>query len=79
MFARILVPSDGSTAASQALQEAICLARGHKTTIRLLHVVERLRLDQGLEPVVAIAEIIRMMEAGGKRLLQSAGAMVQAA
>ncbi|MDZ5456126.1 universal stress protein [Azohydromonas lata] len=39
MYARILVPIDGSDAAAQGLREAIALARELKSTLVLLHVV----------------------------------------
>lgn len=40
MYARILVPVDGSAASSQGLNEAIELARNLKARLRLVHVVE---------------------------------------
>ena len=40
MYARILVPVDGSAASAQGLDEAIELARHLKARIRLVHVVE---------------------------------------
>jgi nucleotide-binding universal stress UspA family protein len=40
MYARILVPVDGSTASTQGLDEAIELARHLKARMRLVHVVE---------------------------------------
>jgi nucleotide-binding universal stress UspA family protein len=78
MYARILVAIDGSTAANLALHEAVPLARSRESTIRLLHVVCRPPLDEGLHPLLSIADIVGKMETAGGHVLQSARALVRA-
>jgi nucleotide-binding universal stress UspA family protein len=68
MYQRILVPVDGSPTATRGLREAIRLAKGHDATLRLLHVVDRLPLTQGMEPPAIIEELlVRLPEAGSRR------------
>jgi len=68
MYQRILVPVDGSRTATRGLREAIRLAKGHDATLRLLHVVDRLPLTQGLEPPAIIEELlVRSPEAVSRR------------
>ncbi|WP_016833626.1 universal stress protein [Herbaspirillum lusitanum] len=53
MYAKILVPVDGSHTANQALDEAIKLAKALGSTIEVLHVVDNSHLlyDTGLSGV----------------------------
>ena len=77
MFKRILVPVDGSTSANDGLREAIRLARAGSGIIRLMHVVERLSLDQGLQPALISVDILRQMQVAGRSVLRVAEATVK--
>jgi nucleotide-binding universal stress UspA family protein len=75
MYQRILVPVDGSRTATCGLREAIRLAKGHDTTLRLLHVIDRLPLLQGMEPPVIIEELLRSAERAGHAVLEAGAAL----
>lgn len=49
-YQRILVPIDGSEIGHRGLQEAIKLALTTRGSIRLIHVVDELRMEQSGEP-----------------------------
>lgn len=74
-YKRILVPVDGSATATRGLREAIRLARGLDATIRLLHVVDRLPLAQGMGPPVIIEERLRSVERAGRAVLEAGAAL----
>jgi len=75
MYKRILVPVDGSPTATRGLREAIRLAKGHDSTLRLLHVVDRLPLTQGMEPPAIIEELLRSAERAGHAVLEAGAAL----
>jgi nucleotide-binding universal stress UspA family protein len=47
MYAKILVPVDGSEASTRALSEAMNIAKEHSSRLRLLHVVKTPIVDYG--------------------------------
>lgn len=47
MYAKILVPVDGSEASTLALNEAVQIAKEHGSKLRLLHVVKAPMVDYG--------------------------------
>lgn len=60
MYAKILVPVDGSASSNQALDEAIKLAHAFGSTIEALHIVDHSHLlyDTGLTPAADLHETI---------------------
>lgn len=72
MYRQLLVPVDRSAAANAGLQEAIRLAGNSRASIRLVHVIDRLSLVQGLQPVQIIEEMLVGMERAGWDILASA-------
>lgn len=78
MFKRILVAVDGSQTAEQALQEAIKLAKEFGAQLRIVHVVDVVNLNLGVEfpnPV----EILDAMTKSGQEILRKAEAVARAA
>jgi nucleotide-binding universal stress UspA family protein len=79
MYARILVPLDGSDTAAQGLREAMTLARALKSTLVLLHVVNEypLLVDLG---AAAHCETLRqdLVEFGNELLAQACRDAAQA-
>lgn len=73
MYARILVPLDGSPTSSLALEHAAALARLCAATVVLLHVIEELERVSGFErPRAYIEEIRPGFLAAGQALLDQA-------
>lgn len=70
MYRRILVPVDGSAAASQGLNEAIELASNLKARIRLVHVVEPILLMPAEAMAGAVIELAEGVRHAGSELLQ---------
>ncbi|MBO9685678.1 MAG: universal stress protein [Mitsuaria chitosanitabida] len=72
MYARILVPIDGSPTANAGLDEAIRLALKLDATLVLLHVVNERPLMLETATAASFDEIRRQMLADGDRLLEDA-------
>lgn len=70
MYRRILVPVDGSAAASQGLDEAIELARNLKAHIHLVHVVEPFVMMPAEAMAGAAIELAEGVRAAGAALLK---------
>ena len=68
MYKRILVAVDGSDTSNLALQEAIKLAKGQKSVLLLLHVVD-LTMAYSAVQAPYIVEYRKAMEAEGKTVL----------
>lgn len=51
MFERILIPTDGSAAASAAVETALDLAEAHDATVQALYVIEPVYTDAGSNQV----------------------------
>lgn len=79
MYARILVPVDGSPTATAGLREAMRLARGGRATIRLIHVIDRLSLVQAMDPTPMVVDIMKSLEVSGRSALEEARALVEKA
>ena len=78
MFKRILVAVDGSDTADQALQEAIKLAKEFGAQLRIVHVVDVVNLNLGVE-FPNPAEILDAMTKSGQEILRKAEAVARAA
>ena len=73
MYAKILVPVDGSEASLRALQEAVALAKDHGATLRLLHILKTPLLNyrfssDDLAPAEVVAASFRI----GHEILEAA-------
>lgn len=73
MYAKILVPVDGSEASVRALQEAVALAKDHGATLRLLHILKMPTLNYGfssddLSPAEVVAASCRI----GREIIEAA-------
>jgi len=79
MYQRIFVPVDGRPTSRRGLDEAIALARFTKGRIHLMHVVDDMPIvAEGVEAFPApAADIIEMVNDGGKEILANAQATVQ--
>ena len=71
MYAKILVPLDGSEAADCGLHEAVGLASGHATRLHLLHVVEGLPLGE-TPPSAEFDAVLEGLRRRGEALLARA-------
>ena len=72
-YKRILVPVDGSATATAGLREAIRLAKGQKATLQLVHVVDQHSVVMlGMETAAFLDEMLKGLEASGRRILARA-------
>lgn len=75
-YKRILVPVDGSPTASAGLREAIGLAKDSGASLQLVHVVDQHAVVMtGAEGVAFVDDVLKGMEAVGRRVLKRAEAM----
>jgi len=80
MYARILVPIDGSPCSDRGLDEAIALARLSGGGLRLLHIVDDLILVTSIDGAAAMnAALVPLLRQGGESLLQAGRARAAAA
>jgi nucleotide-binding universal stress UspA family protein len=75
MYARILVPIDGSATAARGLQEAIQLAQAIGSRLRLVHVVNELILDPNLSAGFYSDTVIEHLRENGRRILDELAAL----
>ncbi len=79
MYERILVPFDGSATSSEALTEAVRIARFCSSRLRLIHVVDPLLYITGLEVGgVYMNEIVPGLLAAAEELLSKARESIEA-
>ena len=80
MYAKLLVPIDGSETAQLALDHAAALARLSGARIVLLHVVDALAHSRGFEPPQAYVDEVRpRFLAAGRDVLDRAAARLREA
>ena len=80
MYQRILVPVDGSDAATKALVAALQLARESNGRVRLVHVVEELAYLTGYEQYGGYSgELVSAMRDAGNKVLDDAMAIARSA
>jgi nucleotide-binding universal stress UspA family protein len=77
MYRRILVPLDGSRTAKRGLEEAIRLARIHKSRLHLIHVVDVFVVTPTLEGGRYVDDIQNSFRASGAKLLKTAEAAIR--
>lgn len=75
MYARILVPVDGSETATRGLEEAIRLAQALGSSLKLVHIVDDSALALNPEAGVAAAPLVADFAEGGKQVLEEASAL----
>jgi nucleotide-binding universal stress UspA family protein len=74
MYAKILVPVDGSATAMKGLKEAIQLARAVQAKVKLVHIVNELLADYTLAPSVYYEKVIEGEREAGRQTLSKAQA-----
>ncbi len=74
MYAKILVPVDGSETSTRGLNEAIRLAKAQGSQLLLVHIVNELILEYSYSPGVYATNLIEMLVKGGKEVLDAAAA-----
>ena len=79
MYQRILVPVDGSPAASRGLDEAIELARNQDAELLLVHVIDEWKLAAGDIAAVNLDAGARRLREAGAPLLRDAQARARQA
>lgn len=74
MYARILVPVDGSQTAMLGLDEAVRIATALGSKLRLLHVVNDIAAFAGLEAALYSEQLLQGLRARGEAILAEAEA-----
>ena len=74
MYAKILVPIDGSQASAAGLTEGIKIAKSQGSEIRLVHVVDDLILEAGYGDGVYACDAVEVLRKAGRDLLDAAQA-----
>ena len=72
MYKRILVPVDGSSAATAGLEQAVEFARDQKAKLRIIHIVDETVLAEYPEMIGNTAQLIETMIEDGKKTLEKA-------
>jgi nucleotide-binding universal stress UspA family protein len=72
MYARILVPVDGSETSSLGLDEAIKIAKVDGSRLRLVHVVNEYIFDYTYSPTAFASNLIDVLQESGKKILAEA-------
>lgn len=79
MYAKILVPVDGSPTSDHGLQEAIKLARLTGARVRLIHVVDELTYITGFDGIGAMTtDAIPLLKKHGQQILNACEEVVAA-
>lgn len=77
MYAKILVPVDGSETSKHGLNEAIKLVKAQGGQLRLVHVVNELILVDQYEWSTYEGNVIEILRKGGRDILNEAESMVR--
>jgi nucleotide-binding universal stress UspA family protein len=72
MYGKILVPVDGSEPSAAGLSEAIKIAKGQASEIRLVHIVNELILDYGYGSALYAADALETLRQCGHSILEAA-------
>jgi nucleotide-binding universal stress UspA family protein len=79
MYARILVPVDGSETSRKGLEEAIKIAKSQGSTLCLVHIVNEFIFDYSYGPGVYAANVIDSLRERGKVILEESVSLVRKA
>jgi len=79
MYSRILVAIDGSPTSEHALRQAIGLAKGLSSTLRIVHIVDMGVLPAGAELAVDMERVMEARRDAGEKVLKSAQDLCRAA
>lgn len=77
MYAKILVPVDGSETSIRGLDEAIRIAANQGSQLRLVHVVNELIIDGLYSQGQYSGELIDALREGGKKILEQGKAQAR--
>jgi nucleotide-binding universal stress UspA family protein len=72
MYAKILVPVDGSQASVAGLNEAIKIAKSQGSEIRFVHVVDTLMLEAGYGAGIYACDAVDVLRKTGRDILDAA-------
>jgi len=72
MYAKILVPVDGSQASTAGLREAIKIAKSQGSEIRLVHIVNDFIVDAGFGSGVYASDALEVLRKVGRNILDAA-------
>jgi nucleotide-binding universal stress UspA family protein len=72
MYAKILVPVDGSQASSAGLAEAIKIAKSQGSEIQLVHIVNDLIVDAGYGAGIYACDAVEVLRKAGHAILDAA-------
>lgn len=78
MYARILVPIDGSPTSDRGLAEAVKLARLTGARLRLIHVIDVVAYSTAMDGFSMTAELLPIVREAGARILKTGQARVDA-
>lgn len=76
MYKRILVPVDGSSASLRGLHEAVRFAQGSHATLKLVHIVDELIMENGYAPALFHERLIEALRDAGRKVLAAAEEVV---
>lgn len=79
MYAKILVPVDGSATSARGLAEAIALAKQVGAKLRLVHIVNELIVAPAYPAGMQSGQVVDSMRAHGKSVVQDSEKQVRAA
>lgn len=80
MYAKILVPVDGSPTSDRGLDEAIQLARLTGASVKLLHVIDLMTISMAPETGAALtSQMVQLLTEEGQQLLARAEARMKSA
>ncbi len=74
MYAKILVPVDGSQASTAGLTEAIKIAKSQGSELRLVHIVNDAIVDAGFGSGVYATDALEVLRKMGRNILDAAEA-----
>src|SRR5450432_2305988 len=77
MYAKILVPVDGSETSTLGLNEAIKIAKAQGSQLRLVHIVNEFILDYTYSPGLYAANLIESLVKAGRSVLDVAEGAAQ--
>ena len=79
MYARILVPVDGSGTAAKGLDEAIKIAKNQGSKIRIVHIVNEVLLGFTYNSAVYSKDLVDSLRESGKKVLAQSETAVREA